>query len=98
MCAVEVLGPKGPVRYGGTDMLTWIQNQLTIADQIVDNPGGGLLFATQTLGQVRAALEESDAERWRDVIGLLAEAEDRAVRRDFAAAHELIGGAREQLP
>src|SRR5207302_417680 len=86
MSAVEVLGPKGPVRYGGTDMLTWIHNQLVIASQIMDNPGGGLLFATQTIGQVRAALEESDAERWRDVIALLAEAEDRAVRRDFAGA------------
>ena len=97
MSAVEVLGPKGPARYGGADMLTWAQNQLQVAGQIVDNPGGGLLFATQTIGQVRAALGEADADRWRDALGLLATAEDRAVRRDFAGARELLGVAREQL-
>ncbi len=97
MSAVDVRGPKGPARYGGADMLTWAHNQLEIADQIVDNPGGGLLFATQTIGQVRAALTEADADRWRDTIAKLAVAEDRAVRRDFAGARDLLAGARETL-
>jgi hypothetical protein len=97
MSAVEVLGPKGPARYGGADMLTWADNQLRIAGEIVDNPGGGLLFATQTMGQVRAALAEADADRWRDAVVFLAEAEDRAVRRNFAGARERLTGVREKL-
>jgi hypothetical protein len=97
MSAVEVLGPKGPARYGGADLLTWAQHQLDIAGDIVDNPGGGLLFATQTIGQVKAALAESDADRWRPVVAALDEAEDRAVRRDFAGAREHIRAARELL-
>jgi hypothetical protein len=98
MSAVEVLGPKGPARYGGADMLTWAHNQLDIAGQIMDNPGGGLLFATQTIGQVRAALAEADADRWQGVLAALDEAEDRAVRRDFAGARERLREARERLP
>jgi hypothetical protein len=97
MSAVEVLGPKGPVRYGGADLLTWVHNQLEIASQIVDNPGGGLLFATQTIGQVRAALEEADADRWRPAIELLEAAEDRAIRRDYARARALIRRAHELI-
>lgn len=97
MSAVDVRGPKGPARYGGADMLTWAHNQLEIADQIVDNPGGGLLFATQTIGQVRASLAEADADRWRDTIAKLAEAEDRAVRRDFTGARALLSEARKTL-
>jgi hypothetical protein len=97
MSAVEVLGPKGPARYGGADLLTWAHNQLDIAGQIVDNPGGGLLFATQTIGQVRAALAEADADRWQGVAALLESAEDRAVRRDFAGVRARLRAAREQL-
>jgi hypothetical protein len=97
MSSVEVLGPKGPARYGGADLLTWALRQLEIASEIVDNPGGGLLFATQTIGQVKAALAEADADRWRPVVAMLDEAEDRAVRRDFAGARELVRQAREQL-
>jgi hypothetical protein len=97
MSAVEVLGPKGPTRYGGADMLTWAHNQIEIASQIIDNPGGGLLFATQTMGQVRAALAEADADRWRPVLTVLERAEDRAVRRDFAGARDLLAQAREKL-
>ncbi len=97
MSAVEILGPKGPVRYGGADMLTWAHNQIEIASQIVDNPGGGLLFATQTIGQVRAALAEADADRWREALTLLENSEDRAVRRDFAGARELLRQARAKL-
>ncbi len=94
---MEVLGPKGPARYGGADMLTWVHNQLEIASQIVDNPGGGLLFATQTIGQVRAALAEADADRWQEALALLGVAEDRAVRRDFAGARDLLRQAREKI-
>ena len=97
MSAVEVLGPKGPARYGGADLLTWVHNQLEIASQIVDNPGGGLLFATQTIGQVRSALAEADADRWRPGLALLETAEDRAIRRDYARTRELIRQAREQI-
>lgn len=97
MSAVEVLGPKGPALYGGVDMLTWAHNQLEIASQIVDNPGGGLLFATQTIGQVRSALEDADGVRWREVVERLDRAEDRAVRRDFGRARELIREARSRL-
>ena len=97
MSVVEVLGPKGPGLYGGVDMLTWAHNQLEIASQIVDNPGGGLLFATQTIGQVRSALEDADGAQWREVIGLLDQAEDKAVRRDFTRARELIEEARGRL-
>lgn len=97
MSAVDVRGPKGPARYGGADMLTWALSQIDIAGQIVDNPGGGLLFATQTMGQVRAALHEADADRWRPVVALLRSAEDRAVHRDFAGAREELRAAREEL-
>jgi hypothetical protein len=59
MACVEVLRPKGPVsRFGGTDVQTWARHQLGVARDILDNPGGGLLFATQTIGQVKAGLAE----------------------------------------
>ena len=97
MSAVEVLGPKGPARYGGADLLTWVHNHLEIASQIVDNPGGGLLFATQTIGQVRSALAEADADRWRAALTLLESAEDHGIRRNFAGARDLIRQARERI-
>lgn len=97
MPVVEVLGPKGPARYGGADLLTWVHNQLEIASQIVDNPGGGLLFATQTLGQVRSALAEADADRWRPALTLLESAEDHSIRRNFTGARDLIRQARERI-
>ena len=78
-------------------MLTWAQNQLKIASEIVDNPGGGLLFATQSIGQVRSALAEADSARWREVVDLLDRSEDRAVRREFELARELLGQALERL-
>jgi hypothetical protein len=93
MSAVDVLGPKGPARFGGADMPTWVHNQLRIAGEIVDNPGGGLLFATQTIGQVRAALTEADSDRWQPVVALLDQAEDSAVRRDFGATRDLLARA-----
>ncbi len=97
MSGVEVLGPKGPARFGGADMLAWARNQLDIASQIVDNPGGGLLFATQTIGQVKVVLGDADPGRWQAVIGLLEDAEDEAVRRGFVRARSLLNQAREQL-
>jgi hypothetical protein len=87
---VDVTGPKGPVRREGTALLKWARNQLTIAEEIVDNPGGGLLFATQAMGQVRAALDESDHERWEAVVELLDRAETAAVRREFEASRESV--------
>jgi len=97
MPGVEVLGPKGPARFGGVDMLTWARHQLDIASQIIDNPGGGLLFATQTIGQVKAALAESDPDRWEPVVDLLDEAEDAGVHRGFARARVLLAQAGSRL-
>ena len=94
---VEVLGPKGPVRHGGVDLLRWAREQLTLATEIVDNPGGGLLFATQTIGQVKAGLDDADAERWKDVIRVLDQAEDLALRRQYQRARELISEALAKL-
>ncbi len=97
MSAVEVLGPKGPARFGGVDLLTWARNQLRIAGDIIDNPGGGLLFATQTIGQVKAALAEEAGDRFEEVVALLDEAEDAAIRREFDHGRELIARARQRL-
>jgi hypothetical protein len=94
---VDILGPKGPEPYGGVGLLAWAQNGLLIADQIMDNPGGGLLFASQTVGQIKAALRETDRSRWREAVELLDEAEDLMVRRQFAAARERLQKAREAL-
>ena len=97
LSTVQVLGPKGPVRHGGVDLLKWACDQLTLAAEIVDNPGGGLLFATQTIGQVKAGLQEADEERWRDVVRILDRAEDSAVRRRYEQARELVGEALARL-
>ena len=94
---MEVLGPKGPLRRADADLLPWARNQLLIAAQIVDNPGGGLLFATQTVGQVKAALSEAASDRWHGVVQMLDEAEDLAVRRRFERARELLEQVRQVL-
>jgi hypothetical protein len=95
---VEVLGPKGPVnRFGGADIVTWARHQLRVAADILDNPGGGLLFATQTIGQVRAGLEEEGDERYETAASLLAQAEEHAVKRLFEPARELVGRALAEL-
>jgi hypothetical protein len=94
---VEVLGPKGPVRHGGVDLLRWAREQLTLAAEIVDNPGGGLLFATQSIGQVKAALAWADGERWKDVVRILDQAEDSALRRHYDRARELVSEALPRL-
>ncbi|HZV49788.1 MAG TPA: hypothetical protein VFD49_08470 [Candidatus Dormibacteraeota bacterium] len=97
MSQVEVLGPKGPLRHGGVDLLTWARNQLRVASEIVDNPGGGLLFASQTIGQVRAALAETDDPRWSPLVELLERAEDATVHRDFRRARATLAQAGDVL-
>jgi hypothetical protein len=63
----------------------------------MDNPGGGLLFATQTVGQVRSGLHERDSERWAGVVATLERVEDAAVRREFATARDLLDEATKKL-
>ena len=90
---VEVFGPKALELHPGDQIVTWARGQLEIARSILDNPGGGLLFATQTIGQVRAGLRERDALRWETITGKLQRAEDAAVRREFGASRALIDEA-----
>ena len=87
---MEVLRPKELETHPGDAIIGWAHGQLQIARSILDNPGGGLLFATQTIGQVRAGLEERDAARWSPVIQSLARAEDAAIRREFTKTRKLI--------
>lgn len=95
---MEVLHPKPIETHTGDRAVPWAHRQLEVARSILDNPGGGLLFATQTIGQVKAGLHEQDAERWAGVVSILDRAEDAAIRREFAAATQLISDAQEQLP
>jgi hypothetical protein len=90
---VDVTRPKPLDTHPGDELVTWSREQLGIARSIVDNPGGGLLFATQTVGQVRSALHERDPRRWEDAVKMLEKAEDAAVHREFAEARRLIDQA-----
>jgi len=94
---VEVLRPKALDTHPGDEIVSWALAQLEIARSILDNPGGGLLFATQTIGQVKAGLHERDAERWEQLVAILDRAEDAAVRREFDTARELLNGATKKL-
>ena len=94
---MEVLHPKELDTHPGDEIVSWARNQLSIARSILDNPGGGLLFATQTIGQVRSGLHERDAARWREVTSALDGAEDAAVRREFATARQLLDEAAGKL-
>lgn len=94
---MEVLRPKELDTHPGDRIISWAREQLGIARSILDNPGGGLLFATQTVGQVKAALRERDEHRWEDVIGLLDRVEDTAVRREFDTARGLLDEAAAKL-
>jgi len=94
---MEVLRPKDLNTHPGNEIVLWARGQLEIASSILDNPGGGLLFATQTIGQVKAGLHERDAERWEDVVATLDRAEDAAVRREFDTSHRLVGEAVAKL-
>jgi hypothetical protein len=90
---VDVNTPKPLDTHPGDEIVAWAREQLRIARTILDNPGGGLLFATQTIGQVRAGLEERDAARWEPVVQSLARAEDAAIRREFTTARNHIDEA-----
>ena len=94
---VDVRGPKPLDRHPGDEIVAWAREQLGIARSILDNPGGGLLFATQTMGQVRSGLAERDSHRWAEVVGLLERAEDATIRREFAEARSLLGDATAKL-
>jgi len=94
---MEVLHPKKLETHPGDSIVGWARGQLAIARDILDNPGGGLLFATQTIGQVSSALRERDLARWDDVIALLDRVEDAAVRREFDAARSLLDQALTKL-
>jgi hypothetical protein len=87
---MDVLRPKELDTHPGEEIVGWARGQLEIARSILDNPGGGLLFATQTVGQVKAGLSERDRERWEDVVAVLDQAEDAAVRREFDTARRLL--------
>lgn len=87
---MEVLRPKELETHPGNEIVSWARGQLEIARSILDNPGGGLLFATQSVGQVKASLHERDPERWDDVVATLDKVEDAAVRREFDTARRLL--------
>src|SRR5256885_9152592 len=90
---VDVLRPKELDTHPGDKIVGWARGQLSIALSILDNPGGGLLFATQTIGQVKAGLHERDSDRWAEVVRMLDRAEDAAVRREWAASRQLVDAA-----
>ena len=94
---MEILRPKELETHPGEAIVGWAHKQLTIARSILDNPGGGLLFATQTIGQVKSGLRERDAVRWEMVGSILDQAEDAAVRRDFVASSGLLQKALDAL-
>src|SRR5487761_344407 len=87
---MEVLHPKKLESHPGDSIVSWARGQLEIAREILDNPGGGLLFATQTIGQVSSALRERDLARWEDVIAVLDRVEYAAVHREFDTARTLL--------
>jgi hypothetical protein len=87
---MEVLRPKELDTHPGEAIVDWARGQLEIARSILDNPGGGLLFATQTIGQVKSGLHERDAVRWEGVVAALDRGILGAVRREFEAARKLI--------
>ena len=94
---MEVLRPKPLETHPGDQVIQWARRQLELAREILDNPGGGLLFATQSIGQVRANLQERDPERWEDVVAILERAEDEAVHREFEKSRQLIAEALQKL-
>lgn len=94
---MEILRPKKLETHPGDQVIPWARRQLELAREILDNPGGGLLFATQTIGQVRAALHERDPERWENLVAILERAEDQAVHREFEDSRQLLAQAIEKL-
>jgi len=94
---MEILHPKKLETHPGDSVIAWARGQLEIAREILDNPGGGLLFATQTIGQVSSALRDRDLARWDNVIALLDRVEDAGVRREFDTARKLLDEALAKL-
>ena len=94
---MDVLRPKTLETHPGDSIVGWARGQLAIARDILDNPGGGLLFATQTVGQVSSALRERDLARWEKVIALLDHVEDAGIRREFDTARKLLDQALTEL-
>ena len=94
---MEVLRPKKLETHPGEQVIPWARRQLQLAREIVDNPGGGLVFATQTIGQVRADLQERDPERWEEVAAILERAEGLAAHREFDESRRLLDEALEKL-
>ena len=94
---MEVLRPKKLETHPGDAVIPWARRQLELAREILDNPGGGLLFASQTIGQVRAALFERDPARWEDVVAILERAEDAAVHREFDESRRLLAAALDKI-
>ncbi len=88
---------RGPWRGPPEQLAGWARSQLHIASSIVDNPGGGLLFATQAIGQVKAVYSEREEDGFGEFVDLLEQAEDAAVRREFATCRELIARAEARL-
>ena len=94
---MEVLRPKELDTHPGDEIVQWARRQLESARSIMDNPGGGLLFATQTVGQVKAGIHERDPDRWEVVVAILDRVEDAAVRREFDTARALLDEASRKL-
>ena len=94
---MEILDPKPIATHPGDEIVDWARAQLQIAVEILDNPGGGLLFATQTIGQVKSGLHERDATRWESLVQTLDKVEDAAVRREFGRAEQLLREGIAQL-
>jgi hypothetical protein len=94
---VDIHSPKPLDMHPGDEIVAWAREQLRIARSILDNPGGGLLFATQTMGQVRSALHERDAERWKAVVSVLDRAEAAGVHREWVSSRHLLDEALENL-
>ncbi len=90
-------GRRGPEALTPERLVPWAKKQLELAAEIIDNPGGGLVFATQTIGQVKSGLQELDEDRHRDIVALLDRAESHAVKREFAEARGLIAEAAASL-
>ena len=83
---------------GATLRLRWVRSQLQIALEILDNPGGGLVFGYQAMGQARSHLAESEPGRWDREVENLLEAERQAVWRNFPAARALVEQVLKALP
>src|SRR5260370_35629377 len=98
MSGSEDLHTKNVETHPGDSIVSWARGQLEIAREILDNPGGGLLSATQTIGQVSSALRERDLARWEDVVAELERIEDAAVRREFDTARNRLDQAPAKLP